>query len=84
MKLILALPFLATNWVGYLSRAFDLGRVFIYYWSVNWKFVPEEIFLSREWGLGLLGVTALFWVIFFFGRWILKYVNRRKVFGSLT
>eukprot|EP01127_Copromyxa_protea_P001454 TRINITY_DN1143_c0_g5_i2.p1 TRINITY_DN1143_c0_g5~~TRINITY_DN1143_c0_g5_i2.p1 ORF type:complete len:405 (+),score=45.95 TRINITY_DN1143_c0_g5_i2:166-1215(+) len=75
VQVVLALPFITTNFAGYISRAFDLGRVFIYYWSVNWKFVPEDLFLSREWGLSLLGVTALCWVLLFFRKWILPFVE---------
>ena len=41
IQVVLALPFLLTHPLSYLSRSFDLGRVFIYYWSVNWKFVSE-------------------------------------------
>jgi alpha-1,3-mannosyltransferase len=49
--------------------AFDLGRKFIFYWSVNWKFVPEEVFLSDQWGLALLGLTLAFWLFFGVRKW---------------
>ena len=35
-------------------RAFDLGRVFMYKWSVNWKFVSEDLFLDRSFHASLL------------------------------
>eukprot|EP01127_Copromyxa_protea_P001453 TRINITY_DN1143_c0_g5_i1.p1 TRINITY_DN1143_c0_g5~~TRINITY_DN1143_c0_g5_i1.p1 ORF type:complete len:414 (+),score=64.06 TRINITY_DN1143_c0_g5_i1:166-1242(+) len=82
VQVVLALPFITTNFAGYISRAFDLGRVFIYYWSVNWKFVPEDLFLSREWGLSLLGVTALCWVLLFFRKWILPFEKLSDVFTA--
>ena len=66
----MGLPFLLENPVGYIARSFNLGRVFIYFWSVNWKFVPEEIFLSQTWGISLLGLTVLFWVIFAIYKWM--------------
>lgn len=46
-QLVLGLPFLLVNPVGYVSRAFDLGRQFLFKWTVNWRFLPEDIFLSR-------------------------------------
>ncbi|EEQ41192.1 hypothetical protein CLUG_05320 [Clavispora lusitaniae ATCC 42720] len=43
----------------YLSQAFNFGRKFLHKWTVNWKFVPEEIFLSDEFALGLLAVHVI-------------------------
>ena len=34
---MLALPFLTTYPVEYLKGAFDLGRVFMFKWTVNFK-----------------------------------------------
>ncbi|EDK39408.2 hypothetical protein PGUG_03506 [Meyerozyma guilliermondii ATCC 6260] len=31
----------------YLQRAFDFKRSFLYEWTVNWRFVPEEYFTSK-------------------------------------
>jgi len=61
LKVVIGLPFMMENFVGYLSHAFNIGRVFIYYWSVNWKFIPEEIFLSQSWGILLLMLTLISW-----------------------
>jgi len=65
VQFVLAVPFAIVNLSAYLSRAFNLGRIFIYYWSVNWKFIPENIFLSSEWGLFLLALTLGTWFFFF-------------------
>lgn len=46
-QVVLGLPFLLVNPVGYLSRSFDLGRQFQFKWTVNWRFLPEEVFQSR-------------------------------------
>lgn len=48
---------------SYFSRAFELSRVFLYKWTVNWRFVPESIFLSKPFALGLLAVHIglLYW-----------------------
>eukprot|EP01129_Flabellula_baltica_P011738 TRINITY_DN5190_c0_g1_i2.p1 TRINITY_DN5190_c0_g1~~TRINITY_DN5190_c0_g1_i2.p1 ORF type:complete len:225 (-),score=32.18 TRINITY_DN5190_c0_g1_i2:33-707(-) len=75
LQLILGLPFLLDNPVGYIARSFNLGRVFIYFWSVNWKFIPEDIFLSKEWGLGLLFLTVAFWALFCLFKWLPKQKN---------
>jgi alpha-1,3-mannosyltransferase len=38
----------------YLAGAFDLSRMFLYEWTVNWRFVDEATFLSRPWSQTLL------------------------------
>lgn len=40
----------------YFSKAFEFSRVFFYKWTVNWRFVPESIFLSKPFALTLLAV----------------------------
>lgn len=69
-QVILAIPFLLVNPWGYIQRSFDLGRQFFYVWSVNWKFIPEHIFLHPAWGLGLLALTAIFIAYFWFFKWM--------------
>jgi len=54
MQIVLAAPFLATYPREYLSRAFELGRVFTHKWSVNFKFVPEDVFVSKAFANYLL------------------------------
>ena len=48
---------------SYFSKAFEFSRVFLYKWTVNWRFIPESMFLSKPFALGLLGVHVglLFW-----------------------
>jgi alpha-1,3-mannosyltransferase len=53
-QLILGAPFLTTHPISYLRKAFELDRVFFYQWTVNLKFLPESMFLSRAWALLLL------------------------------
>lgn len=55
--------------MGYISRAFELTRQFMFKWTVNWRFVGEETFLSKEFSLGLLalhvsllGLFSTIWV----------------------
>jgi len=72
----LGLPFLMENPMGYLQRSFDLGRQFEYKWTVNWKCIPEELFLDRRLHLALLACTVAVWFIF-----ILKW---SRPFGGLV
>lgn len=65
----MALPFLPANAKGYLTRAFQLNRIFLYKWTVNWRFVEEKIFLSREFATALLICHASILVLFISTRW---------------
>ncbi|KNE56917.1 hypothetical protein AMAG_02688 [Allomyces macrogynus ATCC 38327] len=51
-----ALPFLAHAPRAYLSRAFDMSRVFMHKWTVNWRFVPEPAFVSPAFALVLVSI----------------------------
>lgn len=53
-QVVLGLPFLLVNPVGYLTRSFDLGRQFQFKWTVNWRFLPEEVFQNRVFHAALL------------------------------
>lgn len=54
--MLLAKPFTRKNGIGYITRAFELTRQFMFKWTVNWRFVGEETFLSKEFSLGLLAL----------------------------
>lgn len=69
IQLLLGLPFLLDNPVGYLSRAFDLGRQFMFKWTVNWRFLPEWLFLNRYFHLLLLTTHLLILLLFALRRW---------------
>lgn len=70
IQLVTALPFLANNPWGYLARAFEFSRQFLFKWTVNWRFVGEETFLSRWFSLLLLGLHASTLVAFIANRWL--------------
>lgn len=74
-QVVLAVPFLLVNPWGYIQRSFDLGRQFMYIWSVNWQFVPERIFLSPAWGILLLFLTATTLFFFYFFKWTKEEAN---------
>ncbi|KAL2853720.1 glycosyltransferase [Aspergillus pseudodeflectus] len=65
IQVMLAMPFLPTNPQGYFNCAFEFGRQFMYKWTVNWRFIPEDIFLSAEWWRTLIILHAL--MLFAFG-----------------
>uniref|UniRef100_A0A672FC12 Dol-P-Man:Man(5)GlcNAc(2)-PP-Dol alpha-1,3-mannosyltransferase n=1 Tax=Salarias fasciatus TaxID=181472 RepID=A0A672FC12_SALFA len=69
IQLLLGLPFLLDNPIGYVSRAFDLGRQFMFKWTVNWRFLPEWLFLSRYFHLLLLTAHLLTLLLFALRRW---------------
>jgi alpha-1,3-mannosyltransferase len=53
-QLIFGAPFLLRYPVSYLRKAFELDRQFFYKWTVNFKFLSEEVFLSKQWSIFLL------------------------------
>mmetsp|Transcript_17998 Transcript_17998/g.29475 ORF Transcript_17998/g.29475 Transcript_17998/m.29475 type:complete len:456 (+) Transcript_17998:333-1700(+) len=68
LQLLLGWPFLTTYPISYIKKAFEFDRVFFFKWTVNWKFLPEEIFTSKPWALllltchlGVLGMLANKW-----------------------
>ncbi|CUS14303.1 unnamed protein product [Tuber aestivum] len=69
VQILLATPFLTEFPKSYLIRAFEFTRQFFFQWTVNWRFVGEEVFLSRGFSLGLLGLHACLLVYFLVTRW---------------
>ena len=63
-KVFLGAPFLVTNFWAYIIGSFNLGRVFLFEWTVNWRFLPEEWFVHPGFHIGLLlvhvGMLLLF------------------------
>ncbi|KIM49483.1 glycosyltransferase family 58 protein [Hebeloma cylindrosporum] len=53
-QVLFAAPFLREDPWGYARSAFDLGRVFLYKWTVNWRILDEETFLSNRLATTLL------------------------------
>ncbi|KAJ3478157.1 hypothetical protein NLI96_g9958 [Meripilus lineatus] len=54
VQLFIGAPFLFHNPRSYLAYSFELTRAFFYKWTVNWRFVSEETFLSPGWARALL------------------------------
>lgn len=53
-----------------MSRAFDFGRQFLFKWTVNWRFLGEDVFLARTFAYSLL--LGHFCILLFFvqTRWV--------------
>lgn len=84
---LISLPFTTYSASSYLSSAFDIHRVFLYKWTVNWRFLPEHFFLSpRLWLALLLAHISLLFV--FFRKWSEPHGGPFRVlvrtFGSLS
>jgi hypothetical protein len=63
IQIALGAPFLSVAPADYVSRAFDLGRVFLHQWTVNWQFLPEHVFVSRTLAIALLAAHAVVLVV---------------------
>lgn len=70
VQVLIAVPFLAHNPWGYLGRAFELSRQFFFKWTVNWRFVGEEVFLSKGFSMALLGLHVAVLAVFITTRWL--------------
>ena len=94
LQIVIALQFLPTNTAGYFRRAFEFSRVFMFKWTVNWRFVGEDVFLSKAFSISLLigHVSAL--VLFITTRWlkpaekpiwdmVLNALERKEPLGAL-
>lgn len=66
------LPFLLTHPRPYLKYSYEFSRAFLYKWTVNWRFVSEDTFLSQWWARGLLAghlATLVAFGLFKWCRW---------------
>jgi len=70
VKLSFGLPFLFHNPVAYVGRSFELGRQFLFKWTVNWRFLPEDIFQDRYFHLTLLALHVAVLIFFCYQHWI--------------
>ena len=80
MHAIIAYPFLFSHPQSYLAGAFDLSRQFLYKWTVNWRFVPEHIFLSKSFASGLLLCHLILLAAFALRKWSTSDGGPIKVF----
>lgn len=69
VQLVFGFPFLYYYPREYIAGAFNFGRKFFYIWTVNWKFVPEDIFLSDIFAQVLLLLHLGCLLAFVWHRW---------------
>lgn len=69
IQALMALEFINHDPWAYFHSAFDLSRIFLYKWTVNWRFVDEHTFLSPGWARGLLLGHAVTLIAFGLSRW---------------
>lgn len=70
VQAVVALPFLSNFPYEYLSRAFELSRSFLFKWTVNWRFLGEDVFLSRSFALLLLALHVTVLGTFIARKWL--------------
>ena len=80
-QLLLGAPFLLTYPISYLRKAFELDRVFFYEWTVNLKFLPQDLFASKSLSLLLLACHVSGLVYFGF-QWLRESQSKtgRRIF----
>lgn len=59
VQLAIGAPFLLTYPVEYIKGSFDLGRVFEHKWTVNYRFLPQELFEDKVFHLTLLALHLI-------------------------
>ncbi|KAJ3239608.1 dolichyl-P-Man:Man(5)GlcNAc(2)-PP-dolichol alpha-1,3-mannosyltransferase [Chytriomyces hyalinus] len=65
IQLLLALPFIAAgHGASYFSNAFEFGRQFLFVWTVNWRFVGEDVFTSTVFSKVLVAVHLVVLFVF--------------------
>jgi alpha-1,3-mannosyltransferase len=89
-QLAVGYEFLVTYPGSYVAKAFEFSRVFVHHWSVNFKFVPEPLFVSASFAgvllachlVALLALAHTRWHRHgggFFPAFVLDFFNRREV-----
>lgn len=84
-QVALALPFCISgngDAVAYVTRAFEFSRQFLWKWTVNWRFVEEDVFLSFSFHRFLLAMHLCLLCWFGVTRW--KRVTNRSLWGFIS
>ncbi|XP_074040394.1 ALG3, alpha-1,3- mannosyltransferase [Leptinotarsa decemlineata] len=85
IQLILGTPFLYGNIFSYIKGSFDFGRIFEHKWTVNFRFIPQNIFEDRFFHLLLLVLHISLLIIFtpHFKRYLSSYAKLNVVTAHL-
>ncbi|KJH52062.1 ALG3 protein [Dictyocaulus viviparus] len=84
VQIYVGLPFLMYDPISYIRRSFDLSRVFLFEWTVNWRFLPEKVFLSSHLHLALLCCHLIALVIFGYYFWFRSHGGLRASLIELS
>jgi alpha-1,3-mannosyltransferase len=84
VQLIVGFEFLVHDPLAYLGRAFELGRVFQYRWSVNWQHIPETVFLATNFHLMLLLAHVVLLLVFMLSTWFRRHGGLFKMVSELV
>lgn len=63
----------------YINQAFNFKRKFLYKWTVNWRFVPEDIFLNDNFARILLFLHVSVLLIFVFTRYLSPKITGKSI-----
>eukprot|EP01080_Neovahlkampfia_damariscottae_P011390 gene11390-4557_t len=80
-QILIAIPFLKESWINYLKRSFSTSRIYLYKWSVNMKFLNEDIFYSDLFGK-ILMISMILSLLYFGLKWSLKRGIIKSIIGS--
>ncbi|KAK6458134.1 Dolichyl-phosphate-mannose-glycolipid alpha-mannosyltransferase [Scheffersomyces xylosifermentans] len=64
---------------NYINQAFNFQRKFLYKWTVNWRFVPEETFLSDIFSNALLAGHVIVLLFFVFTRFLDSRITGKSI-----
>lgn len=86
IQIILGSPFLYVNAYSYMKGSFDLGRVFEHKWTVNYRFLPREIFEHKLFHITLLAIHIIMLLLFlrFFVKYLSSYAKLKIVTDELS
>jgi alpha-1,3-mannosyltransferase len=66
-QVLVGIPFGLVSWKNYISRAFSFSRKFLFKWTVNYRFLSEDVFLSDHFGRMLL--LGMLFTLCLYGAW---------------
>ncbi|CAI4232689.1 unnamed protein product [Auanema sp. JU1783] len=84
VQLFMGQKFLMYDPIAYIRRSFDLGRVFMYKWTVNWRLLPEEVFLDKRLHLALLALHVVVVLAFGYYMWFRSHGGLRASLLELS
>jgi alpha-1,3-mannosyltransferase len=81
IQIAIAFPFLNESSVNYLSKSFSTSRIYLYEWTVNMKFLSEEMFHSNVLNKTLM-ISMMLSLLFFGLKWSLKRGILKSIFEN--